>query len=108
MSGSAEASAAADLSTYNYKRIWLWLCIGWLVSSADRVITGPVVTWMIQHKVAFMATDQPYALGGLIGSIFFAGYMLTQFPGGYAGDRYGHRTVVAISARRCRAWSEMD
>lgn len=97
MSGSAEASAAADLSTYNYKRIWLWLCIGWLVSSADRVITGPVVTWMIQHKVAFMATDQPYALGGLIGSIFFAGYMLTQFPGGYAGDRYGHRTVVAIS-----------
>lgn len=82
---------------YNYKRIWIWLCIGWMVSSADRVITGPVVTWMIQNKVAFMATENPYSLGGLIGSIFFAGYMLTQFPGGYAGDRYGHRSVLAIS-----------
>jgi MFS family permease len=28
---------------------------------------------------------------------FFAGYMLTQFPGGYVGDRYGHRTVIVIS-----------
>ncbi|MGH7254002.1 MAG: MFS transporter, partial [Nitrospiraceae bacterium] len=24
-------------------------------------------------------------------------YMLTQFPGGYFGDRYGHRSVVLIS-----------
>jgi MFS family permease len=82
---------------YNYKRIWLWLCVGWIVSSADRVVTGPVITWMIQNRVSFMATENPYAVGGLIGSIFFAGYMLTQFPGGYAGDRHGHRTVVVIS-----------
>ena len=81
----------------NYRRIWLWLCLGWVVSSADRTITGPVVTWMIQNKVSFMATSNPYALGGLIGSIFFAGYMLTQFPGGYAGDRHGHRSVIVIS-----------
>jgi ACS family D-galactonate transporter-like MFS transporter len=82
---------------YNYRRIWFWLCIGWVVSAADRTITGPVITWMIQNKVAFMATSNPYALGGLIGSIFFAGYMLTQFPGGYAGDRHGHRSVIVIS-----------
>jgi MFS family permease len=82
--------------TYNHQRIWVWLCIGWTVSSADRTITGPVVTWMIQNKVGFMATGT-YALGGLVGSIFFAGYMLTQFPGGYAGDRHGHRSVIAIS-----------
>lgn len=97
MREKAGPATAVDLSTYNYRRIWIWLGIGWLVSSADRVVTGPVVTWMIQHKVAFMATEQPYALGGLIGSIFFAGYMLTQFPGGYAGDRYGHRTVLVVS-----------
>jgi MFS family permease len=97
MTEEVNAMAHSDLSTYNYKRLWLWLCVGWIVSSADRVITGPVVTWMIEHKVAFMATDRPYALGGLIGSIFFAGYMLTQFPGGYAGDRHGHRTVLSIS-----------
>ncbi|WP_198533545.1 MFS transporter [Streptomyces sp. AcH 505] len=97
MREDANSMAGSGLSTYNYKRLWIWLCIGWMVSSADRVITGPVVTWMIEHKVAFMATEHPYALGGLIGSIFFAGYMLTQFPGGYAGDRHGHRTVLAIS-----------
>ncbi len=89
--------ADETMGSYQYRRIWLWLCLGWLVSSADRVVTGPVVTWMIQNRVGFMATENPYALGGLIGSIFFAGYMLTQFPGGYAGDRHGHRTVVVIS-----------
>jgi MFS transporter, ACS family, D-galactonate transporter len=33
----------------------------------------------------------------LIGGIFFAAYMLAQFPGGYAGDRHGHRSVINIS-----------
>src|SRR3954454_24674686 len=85
------------LPGYNYRRVWVYLCLGWIVSSADRTITGPVITWMIQNKVAFMATADPYAVGGLIGSIFFAGYLLTQFPGGYAGDRHGHRSVILIS-----------
>lgn len=83
--------------TAGYQRLWLFLCLGWVVSSADRAITGPVVTWMIQHHAAFMATADPYTTGGLVGSIFFAGYMLTQFPGGYAGDRHGHRSVIVIS-----------
>jgi MFS transporter, ACS family, D-galactonate transporter len=90
-------AAPALAAGYDYRRIWLWLCLGWLVSSMDRTITGPVVTWMIQNKVSFMATENPYALGGLVGSIFFTGYMLTQFPGGYAGDRHGHRSVIIIS-----------
>ena len=91
------SATTMPLADYNYRRIWFWLCLGWIISSADRTITGPVITWMIQNKVAFMATSNPYALGGLIGSIFFAAYMLTQFPGGYAGDRHGHRSVIAIS-----------
>lgn len=93
--GAAPVSGPAAGS--GYRRIWVLLCLGWLVSSADRTVTGPVVIWMIQHKVAFMAVDHPYALGGAIGSIFFAGYMLTQFPGGYTGDRHGHRTVIVLS-----------
>jgi MFS transporter, ACS family, D-galactonate transporter len=92
---------ASDLRTssaYDYRRIWLLLCLGWAVSSADRTITGPVITWMIQNKIAFMgAAENPYALGGLITGIFFAAYMLAQFPGGYAGDRRGHRSVIIIS-----------
>ncbi|HYA74072.1 MAG TPA: MFS transporter [Roseiarcus sp.] len=92
------ANGARASRPYDYRRLWLWLCLGWVVSSADRTITGPVITWMIQNKIAFMGTSHnPYALGGLIGGIFFAAYMLAQFPGGYAGDRHGHRSVIIIS-----------
>jgi MFS family permease len=81
-----------------HHRIWAALFLGWVVSYIDRTLTGPVITWMISHKVAFLAdAANPHALGGLIGSLFFAGYMLTQFPGGYFGDKYGHRLVVLIS-----------
>jgi ACS family D-galactonate transporter-like MFS transporter len=81
-----------------YRTLWIFLMLGWTVSAADRALTGPVVTWMIQNNVAFLAdAPKPYALGGLIGGLFFAGYMLTQFPGGYLGDKYGHRTIITIS-----------
>src|ERR1700754_4716981 len=81
-----------------YRTLLIFLLLGWTVSAADRALTGPVVTWMIDNKVAFLAdTDKPFALGGLIGGLFFAGYMLTQFPGGWLGDRYGHRTIIVIS-----------
>ena len=73
-----------------YHTIWVMLFIGWVVSYADRTLTGPVVTWMITNKVGFLqAASNPHALGGLLGSLFFAGYMLTQFPGGYFGDKFG-------------------
>lgn len=81
-----------------YHTIWAMLFIGWVFSYADRTITGPVVTWMIANKVGFLqAAANPHALGGLLGSLFFAGYMLTQFPGGYFGDKFGHRTIIVIS-----------
>src|SRR4051794_4229204 len=81
-----------------YRTLWIWLLLGWTVSAADRALTGPVVTWMIGNHVSFLAdASKPFALGGLIGGLFFAGYMLTQFPGGYLGDRYGHRTIITIS-----------
>ncbi|WP_163509311.1 MFS transporter [Fodinicola acaciae] len=75
-----------------------WLLLGWTFSAADRSLTGPVVTWMINNHIGFMAEARlPFTLGGLIGGLFFAGYMLTQFPGGYLGDRYGHRTIIVVS-----------
>ena len=81
-----------------YKRIWGMLFVGWVFAYFDRTITGPVVSWMIDNDVAFLAdASNPYALGGLLGSLFFAGYMLTQFPGGYFGDKYGHRNMVILS-----------
>ncbi len=82
----------------NYRPVWAALFCGWVVSYIDRTLTGPVITWMIDHKVSFLSdVASPHAFGGLIGSLFFAGYMLTQFPGGYFGDKYGHRSVVLVS-----------
>ncbi|MEK3937131.1 MFS transporter [Sporosarcina sp. FSL W7-1349] len=81
-----------------YYRVWGLLFVGWFISYFDRTITGPIVTWMIENDVAFLASvDNPYALGGLLGSLFFVGYMLTQFPGGYFGDKFGYRNMILIS-----------
>ncbi|MEK8172857.1 hypothetical protein NKH77_39170 [Streptomyces sp. M19] len=82
--------------------LWIMLLGGWLFSYADRTITGPVVTWLIDNDHGMLgASSHPHALGGLIGSLFFAGYMLTQFPGGYLGDRPSHdaRGVAAVGGR---------
>ena len=76
----------------------MWLLLGWVVAYLDRTITGPVISYMIDNDLAFVAEAvNPYALGGLIGSMFFAGYILTQFPRGLLGDRFGHRTIIVIS-----------
>jgi ACS family D-galactonate transporter-like MFS transporter len=94
-----EETTAGEVRPYpGYRALWMWLLLGWVASGADRTITGPVVTYMIDAKVPIMSgTDNPFALGGLVGSLLFAGYMLTQFPGGYVGDRLGNRTVIVIA-----------
>ncbi|TDD66383.1 MFS transporter, partial [Actinomadura darangshiensis] len=82
----------------HYRTLWLVLFAGWMFAYADRAITGPVVTWMIDNDVDFLrAAENPHALGGLIGSLFFAGYMLTQLPSGHLGDRFGHAAVLTVS-----------
>ncbi|HEY7075951.1 MAG TPA: MFS transporter [Solirubrobacteraceae bacterium] len=97
-STTAEAARGERRAWPAYRTLWIALMLGWTVSAADRTITGPVVTWMIGHDVGFLhGAANPHALGGLVGGLFFAGYMLTQWPGGYLGDRFGHRTVIVIS-----------
>jgi ACS family D-galactonate transporter-like MFS transporter len=82
----------------SYRLLWAMLFLGWMVSYADRTLTGPVVTWMINNHVGFIGdASSPNALGGLVGSLFFTGYMLTQYPGGRLGDRFGHREMIVIS-----------
>ncbi|MCE5297057.1 MAG: MFS transporter [Euryarchaeota archaeon] len=86
----------------SYHGVWAWLFLAWTVCYIDRSLTGPVVSWMIQNQVGFFAeAPMEHALGGIIGSMFFAGYMLTQYPAGYLGDRYGRRWMVVIST----AWA---
>jgi ACS family D-galactonate transporter-like MFS transporter len=81
-----------------YKALWAVLLFGWVVSYADRTLTGPVIAWMIQNKAGFIGdAANPATLGGLVGSMFFLGYMLTQYPGGRLGDRFGHREMIIVS-----------
>src|SRR3954463_2753233 len=84
--------------TGRYTTLWTVLLFGWVLSYADRTLTGPVIAWMIENKTGFIGdASNPAALGGLVGSMFFAGYMLTQYPGGRLGDRYGHREMIVVS-----------
>ena len=81
-----------------YKALWGVLLLGWVVSYSDRTLTGPVIAWMIENKSGFIGdASNPATIGGLIGSMFFLGYMLTQYPGGRLGDRYGHREMIIVS-----------
>jgi MFS transporter, ACS family, D-galactonate transporter len=93
-----QARSGAGRPIVPYTTLWAVLLLGWVVSYADRTLTGPVIAWMIQNKAGFIGdAANPAALGGLVGSMFFAGYMLTQYPGGRLGDRYGHREMIIVS-----------
>ena len=82
-----------------YRSLWVWLLVVWAASAADRTIAGPVFTYIIGNDLPIIrGVENPYAVSGLVaGSLFFAGYMLTQFPGGYLGDKFGYRTIIVIS-----------
>ncbi len=81
-----------------YRALWAVLLLGWVVSYADRTVTGPVIAWMIQNEAGFIGdAANPATVGGLVGSMFFLGYMLTQYPGGRLGDRFGHREMIIVS-----------
>jgi MFS family permease len=101
MSGANIRETAAGVRsrlTGRYTTLWTILFLGWVVSYADRTLTGPVVAWMLQNDTGFVKdAANPATLGGLIGSMFFAGYMLTQYPGGRLGDRFGHREMIIVS-----------
>ncbi|MCG7845183.1 MAG: MFS transporter [Methanomassiliicoccales archaeon] len=85
--------------------VWVLLLTAWTVCYLDRTLTGPVVSWMIENDSPMLVgLESPHAVGGVIGSMFFAGYMLTQFPAGYLGDRYGRRTMLVLST----VWAGMS
>ncbi len=85
-----------------YHTVWLIFFLAWTVSYTDRALMTPIVAWMIANKVSFFGNvTNAYTLGGLIGGLFFAGYMLVQLPAGILGDKYGNKVMVVI----CIAWA---
>lgn len=92
------STTGAGRPTVPYRTLWGVLLLGWVVSYADRTVTGPVIAWMISNKAGFIGdAANPATLGGLVGTMFFTGYMLTQYAGGRLGDRYGHREMLVVS-----------
>ncbi len=93
-----ESRAAGNRAWKPYHTVWLMLFVAWTMCYLDRAVTGPVISWMIANEVGLvLVANGTHAVGGLIGSMFFAGYMLTQYPAGYLGDRYGRRAMLVIS-----------
>src|SRR5918998_687618 len=84
-----DASSAARPA---YRTLWVWLLLGWVVSYADRQITGPVVSYMINNDLAFIqGAGSPYSLSGLMTALlgFVALRVITGLGEGtfYSNDR---------------------
>ena len=95
---STSTATGAERPIVPYRALWAVLLLGWVVSYADRTVTGPVIAWMIQNNAGFIGdAANPATLGGLVGTMFFTGYMLTQYAGGRLGDQYGHREMIVVS-----------
>ena len=94
----SETTTTSSTTASPYRALWTVLLLGWVVSYADRTVTGPVIAWMIGNNAGFIGdAANPATLGGLVGTMFFTGYMLTQYAGGRLGDRYGHREMIVVS-----------
>lgn len=77
------------------KRYWIKLVavftLGWLVIYAARTILNPV---MGNIKAEFTLDN---AQLGLIMSLFFIGYTVTQIPSGIMGDKIGRKKILVPS-----------
>jgi len=67
------------------------LCFfGWILMYADRTILNPVQT---QLAAQFHISNTQL---GIVNSIFFLTYAITQIPFGMLGDKFGRRLVIMI------------
>lgn len=74
---------------YWWKLVALFF-LGWILMYADRTILNPV---MGQIAEEFNLTNTQL---GLVNSLFFLTYALTQIPFGIVGDKYGRKVVISI------------
>lgn len=67
------------------------LCfVGWILMYADRTILNPV---MGQIGEQFGLNN---AQLGLVNSVFFLAYAITQIPSGMMGDKFGRKLVISL------------
>lgn len=80
---------AVEVSNNYWWRVVILFTIGWALMYADRTILNPVQAIIGEQ---FGLTNSQI---GLINSVFFLTYAITQIPGGVIGDKYGRKMVVA-------------
>ena len=67
------------------------LCfVGWILMYADRTILNPVMG-KIGEQFGLNNTQL-----GLVNSIFFLAYAITQIPSGMVGDKFGRNLVISL------------
>lgn len=64
--------------------------LGWALMYADRTILNPIMPQLAQE---FNLNNSQL---GLINSVFFLTYAVTQIPFGVIGDKYGRKLVITI------------
>ena len=67
------------------------LSLTWIVSYVDRSVMAVAIPY-ITSEFRLTAWES-----GLVMSIFFAGYAISQIPGGILSDRFGVRRVAAVA-----------
>ena len=104
--GSFEGNTTRDVANpdrgggalVNYKASGACCCSAGWSATPTGPLTGPVDRLDDPEQGGFIGdAANPATLGGLVGSMFFLGYMLTQYPGGRLGDRFGHREMIIVS-----------
>ncbi|NMA80833.1 MAG: MFS transporter, partial [Jeotgalicoccus halophilus] len=76
------------LSNSYWIKIVIVFTLGWIAIYATRTILNPIMT-NIQTEFAINAAQL-----GLISSLFFLGYTVTQIPSGFLGDKFGRKKMI--------------
>ena len=80
-----------QLSKHYWIKLVTIFTLGWLVIYAARTILNPI---MGDIKSTFSLNN---AQLGIIMSVFFIGYTLTQIPSGILGDKIGRKKMLVPS-----------
>lgn len=86
----SEKYKAMPVSERYWWKLVALLFLGWILMYADRTILNPV---MGQIAEEFNLSNTQL---GLVNSLFFLTYALTQIPFGIVGDKYGRKVVISI------------
>lgn len=81
---------AIEVSDKYWWKVVILFTLGWALMYADRTILNPIMPQLAQE---FNLNNSQL---GLVNSVFFLTYAVTQIPFGVLGDKYGRKLVIAI------------